>query len=48
MGIKTIKIVSTCLTLVGVVINLATSALGDKLLDNKIESKVLEALNKNN
>ena len=48
MSIKLIKIISSCLTVAGVVINLATSALGDKLLDNKIETKVSEALSKNN
>ena len=48
MNIKAVKIISSVLTVAGVVINLATSALGDKLLDNKIESKVAEALTKNN
>ena len=44
MSIKVIKIVSSCLSLVGVIVNLAASALGDKLLDNKIETKIAEAL----
>ena len=48
MSIKAVKIISTCLSLAGVVINLATSALGDKLLDNKIETKVSEVLTKKN
>ena len=48
MNIKTIKIISFVLTAVGAAINLATSALGDKILDNKIETKVSEALTKNN
>ena len=48
MSIKAVKIISSCLTVLGVVINLATSAMGDKLLDNKIETKVSEALTKNN
>lgn len=47
MGIKAVKIISAILTVAGVGINLATSALGDKLLDNKIEAKVSEALTKN-
>lgn len=46
MSIKAIKIISTVLTIVGAAINLATNALGDKLLDNKIETKVSEALTK--
>lgn len=48
MNIKVVKIISTCLTLAGVVINLASSAMGEKLLDNKIETKVSEALTKIN
>ena len=48
MNIKAVKIISSILTVAGVVINLATNALGDKLLDNKIESKVSEALTKKN
>lgn len=47
MDIKKIKIFSTVLTVVGVVITLATNALSDKILDNKIETKVTEALTKN-
>ena len=48
MNIKTVKIVSSILTVAGVAINLATNVLGDKLLDNKIETKVSEALTKKN
>ena len=48
MSIKAVKIISSILTVAGVVINLASSALGEKLLDNKIESKVAEALTKKN
>ena len=48
MGIKAIKIISAVLSIVGVGVNLATNALSDKLLDNKIEAKVSEALTKNN
>lgn len=48
MSIKGMKIISTCLTAAGVVISLATNVLGEKLLDNKIETKISEALNKNN
>ena len=48
MSIKAIKIISTVLSIAGVVINLATSAMGEKLLDNKIECKVSEALAKKN
>ena len=46
MKIKVVKIISACLTVAGVAINLASSALSDKLLDNKIETKVSEALTK--
>ena len=46
MKMKGIKIISACLTLAGVAINLASNALGDKMLDNKIETKVSEALTK--
>lgn len=46
MNIKAVKIVSSILTIAGVVINLAASALSDKLLDNKIETKISEALTK--
>ena len=48
MSIKGIKIISSCLALAGVAVSLATNALSDKLLDNKIETKISEALNKNN
>lgn len=48
MNIKTIKIISSVLTIVGVGISLVSNVLSDKLLDNKIECKVSEALNKNN
>lgn len=48
MNIKAVKIISSVLTIAGVAINLATNAMGEKLLDNKIESKVAEALTKNN
>ena len=48
MSIKVIKIISSVLTVAGLAINLASSALSDKLLDNKIETKVSEALTKNN
>ena len=48
MNIKAVKIISSILTIAGVAINLTTNALGEKLLDNKIEAKVSEALNKNN
>ena len=48
MNIKAIKIISSILTVAGAAISLASSALGDKLLDNKIESKIAEALTKNN
>lgn len=44
MSIKAVKIISACLTVVGVAVNLATTVLSDKLLDNKIETKVSEAL----
>lgn len=45
MNIKAVKIISSILTVAGVIINLASSALGDKLLDSKIETKVMEVLN---
>lgn len=44
MNIKVVKIISSCLALAGVVINLAANAVGEKLLDNKIETKIREAL----
>lgn len=47
MNIKAVKIISSILTVAGVVINLAANALGDKLLDNKIETKISEALKNN-
>ena len=47
MSIKAIKVISTVLTLAGVVINLATSSLGEKLLEHKIQSKISEALSEN-
>lgn len=47
MSIKAVKIVSSCLTIVGVAITLVTNALSEKLLDNKIETKVSEALSRN-
>ena len=46
-NIKVVKIISVCLTLAGAAIGLASNFLGDKLLDNKIETKVSEALSKN-
>ena len=46
MSIKVVKIISVCLTVVGAAINLASNAFGDKLLDNKIETKISEALTK--
>ena len=48
MSIKVVKIVSMCLAVAGAGINLVASALGDKLLDNKIETKIAEALTKKN
>lgn len=47
MNIKTIKIISSILTIAGVGISLISNVLSDKLLDNKIECKVSEALTKN-
>lgn len=44
MNIKVVKIISSVLALAGVVINLAANAVGEKLLDNKIETKIREAL----
>lgn len=48
MSIKVVKIISACLSLAGVAISLASNALGEKLLDNKIETKISEALTKKN
>ena len=48
MSIKAMKIISSILTIAGVAISLTTNALSDKLLDNKIETKVSEALTKKN
>ena len=48
MNIKAVKIISSVLTLAGVAISLATNVLGEKLLDNKIETKISEALTKKN
>lgn len=48
MNIKAIKVISVVLTVAGVAISLATNVISDKLLDDKIECKVSEALaNKN-
>lgn len=46
MNIKAVKIISSCLALAGVAIGLVTNVMNDKLLDNKIETKVSEALAK--
>ena len=46
MSIKVVKIVSTILTVAGAGIGLVSNALSDKLLDNKIETKIAEALAK--
>ena len=46
MNIKVVKIISMCLAVAGAGINLAASAMGDKLLDNKIDTKIAEALAK--
>lgn len=43
-NVKIIKIISSVLTIAGVVINLASNAIADKLLDNKIETQIREAL----
>ena len=48
MNIKFVKIISSVLAVAGVVINLASTALSERLLDNKIETKIAEALTKNN
>ena len=48
MNIKAVKIISSVLTLAGVAISLATNVLGEKLLDNKIETKIAEALTNKN
>lgn len=48
MSIKVVKIVSMILAVAGAGINLAANAIGDKLLDNKIETKIAEALTKKN
>ena len=48
MSIKVVKIVSMCLAVAGAGINLVANALGDRLLDNKIETKIAEALAKKN
>lgn len=48
MNIKVIKIISTCLTIAGSVISVATGLLSDKILDDKIQTKISEALTKNN
>ena len=47
MNMKFVKIISSCLTVAGVVISLATNALSDKILNDKIENKISEALTKN-
>ena len=44
MNIKVIKIISSVLTVAGVVVNLAANAVGERLLDNKIATKIQEAL----
>lgn len=46
MNIKIIKIISSILAVAGVAINLASSVIGDKLLDDKINTKISEALKK--
>lgn len=43
-NIKVVKIISSVLAVAGVVINLAANALGEKLLDDKIETKIRETL----
>ena len=43
---KKLKIISALLTLASVVVSLATNTLGEKMLDNKIETKIAEALAK--
>lgn len=45
-NIKIIKIVSACLSLAGAAISVVSSMLGDKILDDKIENKVINILNK--
>lgn len=47
MDIKVVKIVSTCLAVAGAGVSIAANVVSDKLLDNKIETKVSEALSKN-
>lgn len=46
MNIKVVKIVSMVLAVAGAGINLAANAIGDKLLDDKINTKIAEALSK--
>ena len=48
MNIKVVKIVSMGLAVAGAVINVVANALGDRLLDDKIETKIAEALTKKN
>lgn len=48
MSIKVVKIVSACLAVAGAGISLAANAVSDKLLDDKINTKVTEALSKSN
>lgn len=48
MSIKVVKIVSMILAVAGAGINLAANAIGERLLENKIETKIAEALAKKN
>ena len=48
MDIKVVKIVSTCLAVAGAGISLAANVVSDKLLDDKIATKVAEELSKSN
>lgn len=48
MNIKVVKVVGTCLTLAGVIINLASNSINEKILDNRIETKVQNAISKQN
>lgn len=47
MSNKTLKIIGTTTTIMGVVVTLVSNYVNDKNLDIKIESKVAEALAKN-
>ena len=46
MNVKVLKIISFGLTVVSVGVNLAASAISNKLLDHDIKTKVSEALTK--